>query len=171
MQDRDFDEQLKRQDVQLLLTQLMKNEETTIKLILERLYDVATGNFIDQKVRFRPARPGLKFVAHCVRPAGRYFGYKWLVKKTPRLITGWLFRQVAVKFQKPKPPKVETVQPVPQALLMNQQKRINQLQTRLRLTSGIAALAVVSMGGLLLAQNAEILTRSTSAPPSHQSFR
>ena len=158
VQDKEFQERLKRQDVQLLVTQLMKNEETTIKLILERLYDTATVNWIDQKVRFRTVRPGLKLAARCVKPAGRYFGYKWLVKKTPRLITGWLFRQVAFKPKKQKLTPVQ-VQPIPQELLANQQQQINQLQQRLKLTSSVAAVSILSMGGLLLAQNVEVLTQ------------
>lgn len=172
MQNKEVEQKLRRQDVQLLMTQLLKNEETTIKLILERLYDTGTGNWIDQKVRFRPAQGGLKFVARCAKPAGRYFGYRWLVEKTPRLITGWLFKQVAFKPKKPKPEAVE-VKAVPQALLLNQQQQINQLQKRLRLTSGVAVLSIVSVGGLLFMQSSQILTQSTPEPSSisqHQSF-
>ena len=160
MQEKDLQEQLKRQDVQLLITQLMKNEETTIKLILERLYDTATGNWIEQKVRWRQVKPGLKFAARCAKPAGRYFGYNWLVKKTPRLITGWLFRQVAFKPKQPKPAPVQ-VQPIPQELLANQQKQINQLQRRVKLTSSVAAVSIISMGGLLLVQSVPVLTQAS----------
>lgn len=167
MQDHEFEQQLRRQDVQLLVTQLMKNEETTIKLILERLYDTATVNWIDQKVQFRFARGGLKLAARCAKPAGRYFGYRWLVKKTPRLITGWLFRQVAFK---PKPAKSETVEvkAVPEQLLIHQQQQINQLQKRLRLTSGIAVISIVSVGGLLLMQGAAVFTQSPQTTPVSQ---
>jgi hypothetical protein len=167
VQDHEFEQQLRRQDVQLLVTQLMKNEETTIKLILERLYDTATVNWIDQKVQFPFARGGLKFAARCAKPAGRYFGYRWLVKKTPRLITGWLFRQVAFK---PKQAKSETVEvkAIPEQLFIHQQQQINQLQNRLRLTSGIAVISIVSVGGLLWMQGAAVFTQIPQTTPVSQ---
>ena len=37
-------------DILLLLEQLAKNETTTIKLILDRLYDLGTANIIEQNV-------------------------------------------------------------------------------------------------------------------------
>ncbi|MEM9137994.1 MAG: hypothetical protein AAGB01_11700, partial [Cyanobacteria bacterium P01_F01_bin.42] len=114
VQDKELQERLKRQDVQLLLTQLLKNEEAMVKLILERLYDTGTGNWIDRQVRFRPVKPGLRLAARCAKPAGRYLGYKWMVKNTPKLITRWLFSQVAFRPKKVKPVKA---QPVPSELL------------------------------------------------------
>ena len=53
-------EQICRRDVQLLLTQMMKDEEATVKLIIERLLATGSVNFINQKVRITPVNRGLK---------------------------------------------------------------------------------------------------------------
>ena len=155
MQDKELEQRLKKQDIQLLVTQLMRNEETVIKLIIDRLYETGSENWIDQKVRFRLANRGLKTVAKVAKPAGRYFGYRWLVKKTPKMIAGWLMRQVA--FKPKKKPETVKVEAVPQSILLNQQQQINKLQTRLRLTSGLAVVSVISIGGLLFVQNSDLI--------------
>lgn len=162
MQDKELEQRLKKQDIQLLVTQLMRNEETVIKLIIDRLYDTGSDNWIDQKVRFRLANRSLKAVAKVGKPAGRYFGYRWLVKKTPRMISGWLMRQVSFKPKKKKPKAVK-VEAVPQSILLNQQKQINQLQTRLRLTSGLAVVSIISAGGLFFA-NSHLLIQGQTQP-------
>ena len=163
VQDKELEQQLKKQDIQLLVTQLMRNEETLIKLIIDRLYDAGSENWIDKKIQFRLANRGLKTAARVAKPAGRYFGYRWLVKKTPRMIAGWLMRQVSFKPKKKKAP--QQVKPVPQSILLSQQKQINKLQTRLRLTSGLAVVSVISVGGLLVMQNSSVLTQQAPTEP------
>ncbi|MCM1981670.1 hypothetical protein [Lyngbya confervoides] len=169
MQDQEsINQQIRRRDVELLVTQLMVNEEATIKLILDRLYATGTINFINHKVKFKPVNHGLKTVAHWATPVGRYFGYRWLVKKTPRLITGWLFSKVAFKVP-PIPPTVtvQTVAPAPEVLIGSQQRQIRALRRQLRLTSGAALVAAMSLGGVLMWQNVDWIGTSSGieAPP------
>ncbi len=166
MQQQEYEKQLIcRQDVKLLVTQMMKDEEATIKLIIERLLEAGSINWINQKVRFTPINRGLKKIAHCANPMGQVLGYRWLVKKTPRLITNWLFSKVSFKKAPPKVQETVTVtaRPMPHALLESQQQEIKQLKARLRLTSGAACIMIASLGSLLIWQNADLLVGISQA--------
>lgn len=94
------------QDVLVLLQHLTENEETTIKLIIECLYDVGAVNFINKKVQNDSINQFAKTLAGMSKPIAKRYGYYWFKKNCPELIVNWLTRKVAFPA-----PKAKTVQP------------------------------------------------------------
>jgi hypothetical protein len=84
------------QEVLILLTGLIAREEATIKLIIDRLYDIGYFNLINKKVRFRPINSIAKFIAKRSKPVAKVFAWRWFVKNCPQLIANWLY--IKVKF-------------------------------------------------------------------------
>ena len=84
-------------DVLILLTSLIEREETTIKLIIDCLYDIGSVKLIDKKVRFRPLGAIAKLIARMSKPILRLFAWRWVKKNCPQLLTNWLYNKV--KFQ------------------------------------------------------------------------
>jgi hypothetical protein len=82
------------QDILILLTSLAGREEATIKLIIDRLYDIGYINFIDQKVQVRSLNSIAKLIAKTSKPIVRIFAWRWFHKNCPQLITNWLYRKV-----------------------------------------------------------------------------
>lgn len=82
-------------DVLLLLDHLVQREETTVKIILDRLYDVGSINLINQKVGFRPMNRLLKMIARLSKPAFRAVAWRWFKGNCPQLITDWLRTKVS----------------------------------------------------------------------------
>ena len=82
------------QDVFLLLDNLTRREEATVKSILACLYDVGSIRWIEQKVPLWPLRLFLRSSVHIGKPAFCFFGWRWFKKNCPRLITEWLYSQV-----------------------------------------------------------------------------
>ena len=101
------------QDVLVLLQHLAENEETTIKLIIECLYDVGTVNFINTKVDNTSINQLTKTIAGMSKPVAKRFGYRWFKKNCPDLIVNWLQRKVAFPPPKvsPSPPAEVEAQP------------------------------------------------------------
>lgn len=93
------------QDVLVLLQHLTENEETTIKLIIECLYDVGAINFINKKVQNDSLNHLTKNLAGMSKPIAKRYGYYWFKKNCPELIVNWLKRKVAFPA-----PKAEAVQ-------------------------------------------------------------
>ena len=87
--------ELKRmQDVLLLLDNLAKREEATVKAILDCLYEFGVVRLINQKVNVKVLRGPLKSMACFSKPVFRLVAWRWFEKNCPRLITCWLFDQV-----------------------------------------------------------------------------
>jgi hypothetical protein len=82
------------QEVSILLTSLTIREEATIKLIIDRLYDIGYVNAIDRKVRYRSLNSIAKFIARTSKPIAIIFAWRWFKKNCPRLIVNWLYRKV-----------------------------------------------------------------------------
>jgi hypothetical protein len=96
---RQFEEELlaaeRKHDINLLLGNLARNQEATIKLILDCLYDIGSVKLINRK--FRPAvvnRP-MRAIARFSKPAFRVFAFRWFVSNCPELITNWLYKKVS----------------------------------------------------------------------------
>lgn len=89
--------QERMRDVLLLLQNLTEREESTVKLILDCLYDVGAVNLINNKVTFQPLNRFLKSIANKPKRLFRFLGYIWFKKNCPLLITNWLFDQVDFK--------------------------------------------------------------------------
>lgn len=99
------------QDVLVLLQHLTENEETTIKLIIECLYDVGAVNFINKKVQNDSINQVTKTLAGMSKPIAKRYGYYWFKKNCPELIVNWLTRKVA--FPAPKAKAVQQQEIVP----------------------------------------------------------
>ncbi len=96
------------QDVLVLLQHLAENEETTIKLMIECLYDVGAVNFINRKVQNTSINQLAKRLAFMSKPVAKRYGYYWFKKNCPELIVNWLKRKVAFPPPKQSPsPKAE----------------------------------------------------------------
>lgn len=100
------------QDVLVLLQHLTENEETTIKLIIECLYDVGAVNFINKKVQNDSINQFTKTLAGMSKPIAKRYGYYWFKKNCPELIVNWLTRKVA--FPAPKAKAVQPQEAAPQ---------------------------------------------------------
>lgn len=83
------------QDILILLQHLADNEETTIKLIIECLYDVGAVNFINRKVQNPAVNQLTKTLASLSKPLAKRYGLYWFKKNCPELIVNWLQRKVA----------------------------------------------------------------------------
>lgn len=90
------------QDVNLLVSNLIAREETTVKLILDCLYEVGSSNLINQKISSRPVNEIFKLVAQTSKPIFRVLAWRWLNKNGSRLITDWLGSKVSFR-QRGKP--------------------------------------------------------------------
>ncbi|MFP4297638.1 MAG: hypothetical protein ACLFT0_07245 [Spirulinaceae cyanobacterium] len=81
-------------DVLLLLQHLIEREETTVRMILDCLYDVGSVNLINQKITIKPANRLMKGIAILSKPAFRMVALRWFKGNCPQLITKWLYTKV-----------------------------------------------------------------------------
>lgn len=84
-----------KREVLLLLKSLAEREETTVKLILDRLYDLGALNIINNKLRSHSLKALVRRLAKLSKPAFRVIGFYWFKRNCPQLITDWLLTQVA----------------------------------------------------------------------------
>jgi hypothetical protein len=87
-------EQERMRDVMVLLQNLTLQEETTIKLIIDCLYDVGSVNILNAKVVWKPANRLVKLVARTSKPVFRAIAWRWFKGNCPALITNWLASKV-----------------------------------------------------------------------------
>lgn len=106
--DKDTQEQLMH-DVLIMLENLINREETTVKLIVDCLYDVGTVNLINQKFRSRTFNKTLKLVSRVSKPVFKIIAWRWVRKNCPQLITNWLQRKVAFEQAKSQTKQAELV--------------------------------------------------------------
>jgi len=93
------EERMKQQrmrDVLLLLESLIEREETTVKMILDCLYDVGSVNLINKKFPIKPANRLMKWIAGLSKPMFKIIALRWFKKNCPQIIANWL--QSKVKF-------------------------------------------------------------------------
>lgn len=161
-------------DIQLLLEQLVQQESPTVKLILDRLYDIGAINLINRKVKPRSVNRISKAIASQTKPIFRFFGIRWFRRNCPQLITDWLYEQV--KFQ-----PVTAVQEVietnslpnspsdPDLYALELRKMRTQLKWRTGLLGGslgvLSAVLVLNTTGLVSNPN---LASPQASPPTAQ---
>ncbi|MEB3161885.1 MAG: hypothetical protein VKK80_01535 [Prochlorothrix sp.] len=92
----------RRRDVLLLLENMARREDATIRLILDCLYDIGSTYIINERVRSRPLNRTLKRLGRTSKPVFRELGTHWFHKNCPALITDWLYSQAT--FQPPNLP-------------------------------------------------------------------
>ena len=80
--DADSQAELERmQDVFLLLDNLSRREEATIKAILDCLYEVGSSRLIQQRVNIKALHGPLRGIARFSKPVFRVFALRWFKKK------------------------------------------------------------------------------------------
>ena len=88
-------EQERMRDVHILLENLFANEEATIKLIIDCLYDVGSINIANKKIRWPWANRLTKLVASTSKPIFRLIAWRWFRSKCPKLIADWLASKIS----------------------------------------------------------------------------
>ncbi len=141
-------------DVLLLLQNLISREVTTIKLVLDSLYDVGSTNLINHKFRSRTLNRGLKLISRTSKPVFRILAWRWFQKNGSQLITKWLQSQVTFKStEQPKAAKAELVLENPEINLnyppkpQYQLHEVKHLRSQVTLLTGILAGVVTVFGG------------------------
>lgn len=140
------------QDVLLLLDNLAKREEATVKDVLDCLYDVGSARLINQRINVKALRGPLKSIARFSKPVFRIFALRWFKKNCPRLITNWLYNQVTFDERAPifhdgDDPHLIDVTPVRYELppiVEQQAKEINALRGRVSWLTVLLAMAVTA---------------------------
>jgi hypothetical protein len=89
--------QERMRDVLLLLQHLVEKEETTLKLLIDCLYDVGSVNLVNQRIRHRRLKGLMKAIAIMSKPVFRIIMLRWVKKNVPLLVTNWLERKVSFR--------------------------------------------------------------------------
>ena len=152
--EKDREEKLMN-EVLILIKTLVYNEEITIKLLIDCLYDVGVTNLINQKFQLGTLNKTLKFMTKISKPAVKILAWKWVKNNCPQLITEWLKNKVA--FPKEEAPKIEVVvenEPEniaasSQIIDQNQVKRLN-FQVKLLISLLIAVLTIFTGSSIWL---------------------
>lgn len=133
-------------DILLLFNHLAASQEVTVKLILERLYDIGASNIAYKRIRSRLLRIIFRRIARLSKPAFRQLGFYWFKKNCPRLITNWLVEQVSFD-----PPAVKKIQLEEESLAVlpppDYQIEVRRLRSQVRVLTGIIILMTTVLGG------------------------
>jgi hypothetical protein len=139
-------------DVLLLVGNLIRREEATVKMIVDCLYDVGSVNLINQKFHVRPLNRLMQWVARLSKPAFRFFALRWIKRNAPRLATNWLYRKV--KFDRPRPKVVASqaikAQTSSQVILENPSREIRRLHSQIRLLTALLIGTTFTLGGVIV---------------------
>ncbi len=141
-------------DVRLLLQNLISREVTTVKLVLDSLYDIGSTNLINQKCRSRTLNRTLKLISRTSKPVFRILAWRWFEKNGSQLITNWLESKVTFpSTEQPQAAKAELVVENPHTNLnyppkpQYQLQEVKHLRSQVTLLTGILAGVVTVFGG------------------------
>lgn len=87
-------QQERLRDVRLLLENLAEREETTVKMILDCLYDIGAVNLINKKFPTQPLNPLMKSLARTSKPVFKIIALRWFKRNCPNLLANWLYNKV-----------------------------------------------------------------------------
>ncbi len=90
-------QQQRLRDICLLLENITLKEETTIKLILDCLYDIGVINLINKKIPHPPLNKLAKKLASTPKPLFRIIAWRWVRRNLPIRVTNWLHNRVKFK--------------------------------------------------------------------------
>ena len=157
-------EEEKLRDVLLLLESLSYREETSIKLIIDTLYDIGSLNLINQKFRSRILKGSFKLIARVSKPVFRMIAWRWYKKNCPQLIANWLGKKVAFEPQvkikqeakleaelntelspETEPPKTDYL-----LQLENQTREVKYLRSQVKVLASILVGFVIVFGGSVI---------------------
>jgi hypothetical protein len=131
-------------EVQLLLQNLTNREETTIKLILDRIYDVGSANLVDKKFPSHTLNSTMKLIARMSKPVFRVLAWYWFKKNSSLLITNWLYSKVSFDNPINRLPNqsinVNAVSLIDSTPTDNFVQEINYLRRQVKLVTGLFVL-------------------------------
>ena len=136
-----------QQEVLLLLQHLAEREETTVKLILDRLYDLGVLNIVKNKLRSRTLKEVVRGLAKLSKPAFGIVGVYWFKQNCPQLIADWLVEQVA--FGNTDKKTTETLEASANNLKSSElnNQEVKQLRSQVRLLTSILIIVVTVFSG------------------------
>ncbi|AFY47953.1 hypothetical protein Nos7524_2102 [Nostoc sp. PCC 7524] len=141
-------------DVLLLLENLTYREETTVKLIIDCLYDIGATNLINQKLHSYSINGIVKKIARFSKPVCRMMAWRWFKKNCPQLITNWLHEQVSFKTAITAQPEIVVEQVALQKdlpiILADKNREVRYLRSQVKFLIAVFILAVTSFGGSFL---------------------
>jgi hypothetical protein len=137
----------------LLVKTLIYEEESTIKLIIECLYDIGSTNLVNQKVKLTTLNRSLKFITKQSKPVFKIVAWHWFKNNCPTLITGWLHSKV--EFPRVEPQKIEAVlesenKDIDSSLKLlegNQIDEVKHLHFQVKLLTGILLTVLTMFSG------------------------
>ena len=133
-----------KHDVLLLLQHLAESQETTVKLILGRLYDVGADNLIANKILSLPLKKILKGATRISKSAFIILAFYWFKKNCPQLIADWLLEQVSFSQTEDTTQEVVTVnQPSVEA----EQLEVKQLRSQVQVLQRVVIVLIGILGG------------------------
>lgn len=127
-------------NILLLLEHLFEREDTTVKLVLEYLYEVGSIRIIDKNIHMGCLNRSLKSVARMSKPVFKIAGLYWFQRNCPKLITDWLYSLVI--FEKETPIDDRQIE------LQLKEQEIQRLKTRERLLTAVSVGAIAAVGWL-----------------------
>jgi hypothetical protein len=137
------------QDVVLLLERLAAHDETTVRLIMDCLYDVGSVHFVNQKMPNPMLNALMRGTTKLSKPVFRLFAVKWFQKNCPQMIADWLYTvatmQAPTAAQNPPPETIEVMQQ-----LEVSRQQVRALRTQVRCLTGFAVGLVVVLGGAIV---------------------
>jgi hypothetical protein len=90
-------QQQRMRDAMILLENLAAEEEATIKLIIDCLYDVGSINLINKKIPQPYANQLVKWIARMSKPIFRIVAWRWVKRNLPLKVTNWLRGKISFK--------------------------------------------------------------------------
>lgn len=157
-------EQSRMTDVLLILENLFIREESTVKQVLDCLYDIGSVNLINQRIRSRWLNRPAQWMARLSKPVFRVIAVRWVKRNGPLLITRWLYTQV--KFEPHQIARVveaaeaatdqlattplPVLQPAAPASVWNEldlyRQEVRQLHSRVKLLTSLLIGVTVTLG-------------------------
>ena len=165
-------EQERMQDVQLLLDNLFRREEATVRMVLDCLLDVGSNHWIYQNVRAHTGQKVLKGTVWSLQPMAKAIAMAWFKRNVPELLTTWLYSQVIFESdsadtdaQDDSAPSLPPQEPndhlpgttlIPETMPMIEfnsleNRTLEQLQRQVRLFQGITIGAIATLIGTWIA--------------------
>jgi hypothetical protein len=136
------------QDVVLLLERLAAHDETTVRLIMDCLYDVGSVHFVNRKMANPVLNQLLRASTQMSKPVFRLFAVKWFQKHCPQMIADWLYTVATMQVPKAAPAlPPESIEVMQQ--LEASERQVRALQTRVKWLSGFAVGMVLVVGGTI----------------------
>ncbi len=137
-------------DVLVLVTHLVQSQETTVKLLLDCLYDVGSINLINQKLHSRSLNRLARLIARTSKPAFRIIALRWFQRQCPRLITNCIHSKVKFKPRPPKRAATVTTTAVPVEALAAERRELQRLRTQVRYLTGVSLGAIATLAVVFL---------------------